>query len=65
DKNGNVPAHIKFTSKQATDPNCGTIVTAAPIKAYIDSLVDGVANTGVGKGAIAIGSTISIYDSQN
>ena len=53
------PAHIKFTS--SSTGICGQVIAAAPVKAYIDSTVEGVSDTGTGKGAIAIGSSTSVY----
>ncbi|MDY5115059.1 MAG: type II secretion system protein [Campylobacter sp.] len=61
DKTDDAPAHIKFTSKPTTHAACGQVVAAAPVKAYIDSIVDGVKDAAAGKGAIAIGSSTSIY----
>ena len=55
----NAPAHIKFTS--SSTGICGQVIAAAPVKAYIDSTVEGVSDTGTGKGAIAIGSSTSVY----
>ena len=65
EKADTVPAHIKFTS--AKTGVCAQVVAAAPIKAYIDSRLNGDKDTRAGepgRGAIAIGSSTSIYDEQ-
>ena len=63
EKTATAPAHMKFTS--AKTGVCAQVVAAAPVKAYIDSRLDGDTDARAGqpgRGAIAIGSSISIYD---
>ena len=56
-KNNGTPAHIKFTKKSSPTGTCKQVLESAPVTAYIDSKVnDNTTN------AIAIGSSISIYD---
>ena len=57
DRNGNVPAHIEFWPKtEPTGDVCKQVRNSDPIKAYIESTVEGVTNK-----AIAIGSSTTIY----
>nr|WP_321435232.1 prepilin-type N-terminal cleavage/methylation domain-containing protein [uncultured Campylobacter sp.] len=57
DRSGNVPAHIKFWPKtEPTGDVCKQVRNSDPIKAYIESTVNGVQGN-----AIAIGSSTSIY----
>ena len=57
-----VPAYIVFAKKTGGGDVCTQVQNAAPVKAYFDSRVEGV-NLGnnTGKGAIAIGSSTTIY----
>ena len=66
-KNGNTPAHIKFTLKKGTGSNtqntttegvCGKVLGSKPVKAYVDSVVKGATTI---NNAMAIGSNTSIY----
>ena len=65
-KNGNTPAHIKFTLKQGnnnqtvTDGVCGKVLASKPVKAYIDSVVKNGTNGSISN-AMAIGSNTSVY----
>ena len=70
-KNGNTPAYILIAKAPNNDKNkltplCREVQNSEPLKAYFSSTVNGVnaANATNGKGAIAIGSSISIYDEQ-
>ena len=57
DRNGNTPAHIKFWPKSGvTTDVCKQVRNSDPIKAYIESTVNGVDGN-----AIAIGSSTTIY----
>ena len=56
-KNGNVPAYIKFT--EGSGDLCTKVLGSKPVKAYIDSVVKGGA-TNI-ENAMAIGSNTSIY----
>ena len=57
DRNGNVPAHIEFWPKSGvTTDVCKQVRNSDPIKAYIESTVNGV-----DRNAIAISSSTSIY----
>ena len=61
-KNGNTPAHIKFTQHSTNKSSgvCKEVVGSDPVKAYIDSKVpNGTANPTTN--AIAIGSSTSVY----
>ena len=58
DRNGNVPAHIEFWPKLGDLGDvCKQVRNSDPIKAYIESTVEGVTPNK----AIAIGSSTSIY----
>ena len=58
DRSGNIPAHIKFWPKSGVLGDvCKQVRNSDPIKAYIESTVDGVTPNK----AIAIGSSTSIY----
>ena len=60
EKNGATPAHIVF-SKESGGSVCNQVQSADPIKAYFTSTVNGVETTSGTKGAIAIGSSTSVY----
>ncbi|MDO2408886.1 type II secretion system protein [Campylobacter magnus] len=64
DRKGNVPAYIVFL-KDGTNKNqgvCKEVLEAAPVQAYFDSRVeDPNLVYGDNKGAIAIGSSTTIY----
>ena len=60
-RKGNVPAHILFLKKSG-GAACTKVQNSEPIKAYFDSRVAGVDGLGDNKGAIPIGSSISIYE---
>ena len=65
DREDNKPAHI-FILKNTTNKNtgvCKQVVESDPLKPYFTSTVDGVP-TRPDRGVMAIGSSISIYDSQ-
>ena len=62
-RSSSAPAHIlvaKDTKNKNSDV-CKPILAAAPIQAYFDSRVEGVENLNDDRGAIPIGSSISIY----
>ncbi|WP_407932313.1 type II secretion system protein [Campylobacter sp.] len=61
-KNGTTPAHIVFT-KESGGSVCNQVQSADPIKAYFTSTVNGVETTSGTKGAVAIGSSTSVYGS--
>ena len=67
--NANAQTHIiiaKYTGSTANTPLtalCTQVQNSEPLKAYFNSTVDG-SGVSNGKGAIAIGSSISIYDEQ-
>ncbi|MDY3245965.1 type II secretion system protein [Campylobacter sp.] len=61
-KNGNAPAHIKFT-KDGTNSSkgvCKEVLDSAPVKAYIESKVSNGTSTAISD-AMAIGSSTSVY----
>ena len=58
---GTVPAYIVFAKKTGGDV-CTQVQDAAPVRAYFDSRVEGInLEYGDNKGAIAIGSSTTIY----
>ena len=60
-RNNNTPAYIKFTKGAVNNNNsgvCKQVLDAEPIKAYVDSTVQGAPNNAKG---IAIGSSTSVY----
>ena len=59
-KDGAKPAHIVFT-KESGGSVCNQVQSADPIKAYFTSTVNGVETTSGTKGAVAIGSSTSVY----
>ena len=70
-RNGSIPAHIKFTLKQGapattggattttTEGVCGAVLASKPVKAYIDSVVKNGTNSI--SNAMAIGSNTKVY----
>ncbi|MDY3246153.1 type II secretion system protein [Campylobacter sp.] len=58
-KNNGTPAHILISKESSATGVCAQVQSADPLKAYFSSTVTGV--TGNGKGAIAIGSSTSVY----
>ena len=58
-KNGNTPAHIKFTKKTGDTGVCNKVLTSKPVAAYIYSVVKNGDYTI--PNAMAIGSNTSIY----
>ena len=54
------PAHILFT-KNNNNGVCAQVLASDPLKAYFNSTVTGVTTTAGTKGAIAIGSSTSVY----
>ena len=55
------PAYIVFAKKSGGD-DCTQVQDAAPVRAYFDSRVEGLdLGNGTNKGAIAIGSSTTIY----
>ena len=62
-KNGNTPAHIKFTKQASSTTNansvCQRVLTSKPVAAYLDSVVKNGTNSI--SNAMAIGSNTSIY----
>ena len=59
-KNGTTPAHILFTKKTDGGSVCTQVLASDPLKAYFTSKVNGKP-TEANKGAIAIGSSTSVY----
>ena len=60
-KKGNIPAYIVFAKKSGGDV-CTQVQNAAPVQAYFDSRVENLdLGNGTNKGAIAIGSSTTIY----
>ena len=58
---GTVPAYIVFAKKSGGDV-CTQVQNAAPVQAYFDSRVENLdLGNGTNKGAIAIGSSTTIY----
>ena len=58
---GTAPAYIVFAKKSGGDV-CTQVQNAAPVRAYFDSRVEGInLEYGDNKGAIAIGSSTTIY----
>ena len=61
-KKGNIPAYIVFLKKTGGGDVCTQVQDAAPVQAYFDSRVeDPNLEYGDNKGAIAIGSSTTIY----
>ena len=57
-----VPAYIVFLKKTGGGDVCTQVQNAAPVQAYFDSRVEGLdLGNGTNKGAIAIGSSTTIY----
>ena len=56
------PAYIVFAKKTGGGDVCTQVQNAAPVRAYFDSRVEGInLDYGDNKGAIAIGSSTTIY----
>ena len=56
------PAYIVFAKKSGGGDVCTQVQNAAPVRAYFDSRVEGInLEYGDNKGAIAIGSSTTIY----
>ncbi|MDD6161994.1 MAG: type II secretion system protein [Campylobacteraceae bacterium] len=64
-KDGNTPAYILFAKNPTNRGSgvCAQVLAAEPLQAYFTSKVNGKP-TEANKGAIAIGSSTSIYDEQ-
>ena len=63
DRSGNTPARIIF-GKDRTNKNkgvCKEVLEAEPVRAFVEATIDGFDLTNVGDGAIAIGSSTTIY----
>ena len=61
-KKGTAPAYIVFAKKSGGGDVCTQVQNAAPVQAYFDSRVEGLdLGNGTNKGAIAIGSSTTIY----
>ena len=60
DKNGNTPAHIKFTKKNPATGVCQKVLESKPVAAYVDSKVNNGTNDGIAN-AMAISSNTKIY----
>ena len=59
---GTAPAYIVFAKKTGGGDVCTQVQNAAPVRAYFDSRVEGInLDYGDNKGAIAIGSSTTIY----
>ena len=62
ERQNTTPAHIKFTKKTGVNNGvCKQVLDSDPLKAYFTSTVTGVTNSN--GGAIAIGSSTSVYGS--
>ncbi|WP_407932295.1 type II secretion system protein [Campylobacter sp.] len=59
-KNGTTPAHILITKEGSVNNVCTQVLASEPLKAYFSSTVTGI-TTDTTKGAIAIGSSTSVY----
>ena len=60
ERQNTTPAHIKFTKKTGVNNGvCKQVLDSDPLKAYFTSTVTGVTNSN--GGAIAIGSSTSVY----
>ena len=60
EKNGDKPAHIVITKEGSVNNVCKQVLASEPLKAYFSSKVTGV-TTNDSQGAIAIGSSTSVY----
>ena len=61
-KKGTAPAYIVFAKKSGGGDVCTQVQNAAPVQAYFDSRVENLdLGNGTNKGAIAIGSSTTIY----
>ncbi|MCI7587536.1 MAG: type II secretion system protein [Campylobacter sp.] len=61
-KDGTKPAHILISKEGSATGVCDQVQKSEPLKAYFSSTVTGVTDAGNGtKGAVAIGSTTSVY----
>ncbi|MCI6344088.1 MAG: type II secretion system GspH family protein [Campylobacter sp.] len=60
EKNGATPAHILITKEGSVNNVCTQVLASEPLKAYFSSTVTGI-TTDNSKGAIAIGSSTSVY----
>ncbi|MCI7363154.1 MAG: type II secretion system GspH family protein [Campylobacter sp.] len=60
EKAGDKPAHIVITKEGSVNNVCKQVLASEPLKAYFSSKVTGV-TTNDGQGAIAIGSSTSVY----
>ena len=58
-KTNGTPAHILISKEGSATGVCDQVQKSEPLKAYFDSRVTGVNNTS--KGAVAIGSSTSVY----
>ena len=62
DRTATAPAYIVFAKKSGGDDVCTQVQNAAPVQAYFDSRVENLdLGNGTNKGAIAIGSSTTIY----
>ena len=61
-KDGTKPAHILISKESSPTGVCAQVLASDPLKPYFNSTVNGVTGTTAGtKGAIAIGSSTSVY----
>ena len=61
-KDGTKPAHILISKEGSPTGVCAQVLASDPLKPYFNSTVNGVTGTTAGtKGAIAIGSSTSVY----
>ena len=60
EKAGDKPAHIVITKEGSVNNVCKQVLASEPLKAYFSSKVTGV-TTNDSQGAIAIGSSTSVY----
>ena len=63
DRSGNTPARIIFGKDRNNKSQgvCKEVLEAEPVRAFVEATIDGFDLTNVGDGAIAIGSSTSIY----
>lgn len=61
EKNGNAPAHIKFTKKSGATGVCAQVLDVDSVKAYVDNTIKVPGGTDIAN-AMAIGSNTAVYD---
>ncbi|MDY2763557.1 type II secretion system protein [Campylobacter sp.] len=62
-RSGNIPARIIFGKDRNNKSQgvCKEVLEAEPVRAFVEATIDGFDLTNVGDGAIAIGSSTTIY----